>query len=253
VPAGAPLVHPRCDWTAAAIDGARTAGVPWVVVGMHKPCLSMGAYNCDPGAAFINMLIDKRVDLVLSGHEHLYQRSHQIATSGACTAIVPGSYSAGCVADSDSDSTMTTEAGTVFAGAGTGGTPFRDINTSDTEAGYFAAFSALNANPTWGSLDVAATATQLTANFARAAEGNFTLGPPTTPNNHPPTAAFTPTCSASSCSFTGVASSDSDGPIASYAWISVTRTPAPGASACPRGGPAWPISMPWPPPPPIVT
>jgi PKD repeat protein len=211
---------PRYNWTAAAVDGARTAGVPWVVVGMHKPCLSMGAYTCDPGAGFINMLINKRVDLVLSGHEHLYQRSHQIATSGACAAIVPGSFSAGCIADSDA--TMTKGAGTVFATVGTGGTPFRDINTADTEAGYFAAYSALNANPTWGSLDVTATATQLTANFARAAGGSFTdtftLGPPTTPSNQPPTAAFTPTCSALSCSFNGAASGDTDGTIASYAW-----------------------------------
>jgi hypothetical protein len=171
---------PRYAWTAAAIDGARASGVPWVVVGMHKPCLSMGAYGCDPGAGLIDMLVDKRVDLVLHGHEHLYQRSHQLATSAACPALVPGSYSAACVADTDA--TMTKGAGTVFATVGTGGTPFREIDTSDSEARYFAAHSALGANPTWGSLDVTATATHLTAVFARASGGTFTdaftVGPP---------------------------------------------------------------------------
>ena len=34
---------PRYNWTAAAIDGARAAGIPWVVVGMHKPCLTSGS------------------------------------------------------------------------------------------------------------------------------------------------------------------------------------------------------------------
>ena len=70
---------PRYVWTAAAIDGARAAGIPWVVVAMHKPCISVGEYTCDPGAGLINMLVDKEVDLVLSGHDHIYQRSKQLA------------------------------------------------------------------------------------------------------------------------------------------------------------------------------
>jgi len=39
---------PRYEWTRAAIDGARASGIPWVVVGMHKPCLSTGQYTCEP-------------------------------------------------------------------------------------------------------------------------------------------------------------------------------------------------------------
>ena len=61
---------PRYQWTAAAIDAARAAGTPWVVVAMHKPCLSVGEYPCDPGADIMNLLAAKKVDLVLSGHEH---------------------------------------------------------------------------------------------------------------------------------------------------------------------------------------
>src|SRR5690606_26929306 len=183
---------PRYNWTASTIDSARSANIPWVVVSMHKPCFSIGAYNCDPGAGLINMLVDKRVDLVLNGHEHLYQRTHQLATGPACTALVAGTVSTSCIADSDG--IMVKGAGTVFATVGTGGAPARDVNPADSEAGYFAAYSGANANPTWGSLEVTATATELSASFARASGGtfadSFVLGPPDAGNNNPPLAFF---------------------------------------------------------------
>jgi len=212
-----PVGSDRYNWTSAAIDGARTASIPWVVVGMHKPCISMGAYACDPGTDLLNLFMAKKVDLVLSGHEHLYLRSHQLATSGGCPALVPGSFNAACIADSDA--TMTKGAGTVFAVVGTGGTPARDVNLADTEAGYFAKWGGLNANPTWGSLDVSATATTLSATFARATGGtlsdSFTIGPGGGPVNQPPTASFTASCVQLACSFDSSASSDPDGTIAS--------------------------------------
>src|SRR6478609_4239584 len=55
-------------WTERAIDGARAARIPWVVVGMHKPCLSLGQYACDIGPDLLHLLVSKRVDLVMSGH-----------------------------------------------------------------------------------------------------------------------------------------------------------------------------------------
>jgi len=109
VPQGAPLVRfiaispnlvfpdstwsygagtPRYQWTAAAIDGARSANIPWVVVGMHKPCISLGQYACDVGPDITNLLLQKRVDLVLNGHEHLYQRSKQLAIRQGCAALL---------------------------------------------------------------------------------------------------------------------------------------------------------------------
>ena len=36
---------PRYNWTASAIDGARSPAIPWVVVGVHKPCLRLGQYT----------------------------------------------------------------------------------------------------------------------------------------------------------------------------------------------------------------
>ena len=210
---------PRYQWTAAAIDGARAAEIPWVVVGMHKPCLSVGQYPCDPGADLVNLLAQKRVDLVLNGHEHLYQRTKQLATGGGCPALTIGGYNPACVADADGD--LARGAGTVFATVGTGGVALRDISTTDAEAGYFAATSGLNQNPTWGNLDVTATDSALTARFVRAAGGTFTDAFTITAGqaqNSPPVAAFTPSCSGRTCSVDGTASNDPDGAVTDHAW-----------------------------------
>ncbi|MEV8213610.1 PKD domain-containing protein [Leifsonia sp. NPDC077715] len=206
-------------WTQNAIDGARAANVPWVVVGMHKPCLTMGQYACDPGSDLLNLLVSKRVDLVLSGHEHLYQRTKQLATGGGCASITPGVYAAGCVANAGN--TLTKGAGTVFATVGTGGNTNYDINPNDSEAGYFATAYGSSAAPLWGLLDVTATSTQLNANFVRTAgaaySDSFVIGPPPA-GNQPPNASFTTSCTDLACSFDGSGSSDPDGTIGSYAW-----------------------------------
>ncbi len=211
---------PRYNWTAAAIDGARTADVPWVVVGMHKPCLSLGQYTCEIGADLANMLMAKKVDLVLSGHEHGYQRTKQLGLRQGCSALVPGTFNASCVADSDGD--MLRGQGTVFATVGTGGTPLRDMNASDSEAGYFGAWSALNNNPSYGVLSVTATSDQFDAHFAPAGTGTFadafTIRRGTPPANQPPVAAFTSSVSGLTASFDASGSSDPEGATLAYAW-----------------------------------
>ncbi|HEY9356225.1 MAG TPA: metallophosphoesterase [Arthrobacter sp.] len=157
-------------WTSAAIDGARSASIPWVVVGMHTPCLSVGRYGCVAGADITNLMVSKKVDLVLNGHEHLYQRSKQLSTGGSCAGIDPGTYKAECV--HDADNVLDKGAGTVFATVGTGGMDLRDVNTGDPEAPYFAAYSGLNASPSHGLLDLQLTATSLTGRFV-ATDGGF--------------------------------------------------------------------------------
>lgn len=160
----------RYNWTAAAIDGARSASIPWVVVGMHTPCLSMGQYGCVAGSDITNLMVDRKVDLVLNGHEHHYQRSKQLATGSGCAGIVPGAYNADCVRDAEN--TLSKGMGTVFATIGTGGTALRDVNTGDPEAPYFAAYSGLNASPSHGLLDLQFTDTSLTGRFVATA-GSF--------------------------------------------------------------------------------
>lgn len=209
---------PRYVWTAAAIDGARAASIPWVVVGMHKPCLSMGQYACDT-ADLLNLLVTKKVDLVLTGHEHLYERTKQLALAPGCTSVAPGTSDPDCIADADAD--LVKGAGTVLTTVGTGGIAQRDLFPADPEAPYFAAASGL-ATATWGVLDVRATATTLSAGFARASGGTFTdaftIGPGGPAQNLPPTASFTASCTQLDCVVDATASSDPDGTIATYAW-----------------------------------
>ena len=64
----------------------------------------------------------------------------------------------------------------MFGIVGTGGVALRDNNTSDAEAGYVAASSGSNQNPTWGPLDVVATPTSMRADFLRASGGTFADG-----------------------------------------------------------------------------
>ncbi|UOX99811.1 PKD domain-containing protein [Blastococcus sp. PRF04-17] len=210
---------PRYNWTAAAIDGARANDIPWVVVGVHKPCYSMGAYSCEIGADFTNMLISKRVDLVLHGHEHFYQRTHQLGLRPGCATVAPGTFDADCIADGDG--VMGQGYGTVFATSGLGGQERRNVNTADSESPYFATASAGNLNPTDGFLDVRVSAGDLTAAFVPVGgtyTDSFTIHRGDPPPNNAPTAAFTSTTNGLTAIFDGRGSSDVEGPIASYSW-----------------------------------
>jgi hypothetical protein len=163
---------PRWRWTAAAVDGAEAKQIPWTVVGMHTPCLSIGKYDCVAGEDLTNMLMEKKVDLVLTGHNHSYQRTHQLSLSDGCTALVPGSFAEGCVMDSDAS--MAKGAGTVFATSGLGGAGPHQVNEDDSEIRYFAAWSGQNRRAAFGTLDVTATADRLDARFVPAEGSSFT-------------------------------------------------------------------------------
>src|SRR5829696_1037935 len=162
----------RYDWTARVIDTARGKSIPWVVVGMHKPCLSVGRYGCQSGSDLFHLLVSKRVDLILGGHDHSYQRSKQLALSRACKAIATGSFDRECVADEDSS--LVRGAGSVSVVAATGGLNQYRVSSSDSEAGYFTSFAGGNDNPTYGVLDVTVTKSAMRASFVRAAGGTHT-------------------------------------------------------------------------------
>ena len=131
----------------------------------------MGVYTCEIGADFTNMLISKRVDLVLHGHEHLYQRTHQLGTAPGCSALTPDAYVGACVADGDNDRFQ--GRGTTFVTAGTGGITCEcDVNPSDAEApGLCVVVLGLTPTPTWGSLDVRVESDQLIGSFLRGSAG----------------------------------------------------------------------------------
>jgi len=163
---------PRYNWTANAIDQARANGIRYVIVSMHKFCISMVSGSCEVGADLMNLLISKKVDLYFQAHDHAYSRSKQLAHGAGCSAISPGAFNASCVVDGDNQ--FTRGAGTVIATVGVGGVGINGHGSSDPEAGYFATLMSSSANPTFGFLKVNVTNTSLTVQFVRGAGGTYT-------------------------------------------------------------------------------
>ncbi|KAE8895063.1 hypothetical protein PF003_g20916 [Phytophthora fragariae] len=74
---------------------AKRANVPWIIVGLHRPLYDI--YGCPNGvpeghnaniqAAFEDLLIKYKVDVVLTGHQHYYERQTPIRNS---TAVLEG-------------------------------------------------------------------------------------------------------------------------------------------------------------------
>ena len=129
---------PHYRWLVDAIDGARAAGIRWVVVGMARNCITAGEKHCEIGPDVINLLADRKVDLILQGHEHGYERSKQLTTGPACAAIPIGAPApAGCIADDGSDGVYRKGAGPVLVIAGTLGIGQRPMYPQDPEAPDF--------------------------------------------------------------------------------------------------------------------
>jgi PKD repeat protein len=121
------------QWVGGAIDSARAVGIPWVVVGMHKTCITAGNQGCESGQDFMRFLLSKRVDLIIQGHDHNYQRSKQLVCA------TEDLYVPSCVVNDGSTGSYSKGAGTIFLIDGTGGDGTTPIGASDPEAPYFAA------------------------------------------------------------------------------------------------------------------
>src|SRR6266852_4024642 len=166
------------NWVANTIDSARATGIKWVIVGMHKVCISMGMMPCDIGNDLFNLLVSKKVDLILQAHDHDYQRSKQLAFNGTtCTAIQAETYNSNCVVNNGSTGSYTQGLGPVVVIVGTIGEGLSPLNTSDGDVGYFAKWMGNNINPTNGLTKSTVSSDQLTvsANFTGSAvPNNFT-------------------------------------------------------------------------------
>lgn len=135
-------------WLSNAIDQARALSVPWVIVGMHKVCLSSGVMGCEINADVMNLLLSKRVDLILQGHEHSYQRSKQLACG---TRLA---YTVSCVVNDGTAGMFTKGQGSVIVIDGTGGVGLDELNSTAVDRPYFASvnnntygFSMYNVTP----------------------------------------------------------------------------------------------------------
>lgn len=146
-------------WLVDAIREARRADIRWVVVGTHKPCLTVGKKECESGEHLTQLLVDEGVDLVLYGHDHNYQRTYQLS----CVSV--DAFDPDCVAN-NSDALIAGD-GTVFVVAGlTGKTSLYPVNPNDSEAPYFAAFLGPGVpDPGHGYVEITATPEVLEMRF----------------------------------------------------------------------------------------
>jgi 3',5'-cyclic AMP phosphodiesterase CpdA len=162
---------PNLAWLEQAIDEAHDEG-RWVVVGMHKNCISVGEYYCDVYQDLFSALIEHDVDLVLSGHDHSFQRSKQISTGPGCPEVVVDEFDPDCVADSTR--TYRAGAGTVFVVAAAGGAELYDVHPDDPEAKYFAATMGRNTRGSrsgFALLDI--TPERMSVRFVGSTPGSF--------------------------------------------------------------------------------
>ena len=179
-------------FVSSAIDSARAAGIPFVVVGMHMYCMSMVNYPCAASPDLMNLLVAKKVDLYLQAHDHAYARSYPLALKGSCTAIPVSSFNPACVADTNPTGQFAAGTGTILATVGSGGRSLNSENNTTT-APYFQKFMGSNNNPTYGFLKVSVTSTTLTGSFVGASGGTFTDNFSVTRTAPPPTPTPTPT------------------------------------------------------------
>ena len=143
------------QWLESSVADAKAQGM-WVIVAQHKVCITAGTKSCEIGEELADWLAGN-VDVVMMGHDHTYQRSHQLS----CVDV--NRVTASCIEDNDGDHARGD--GAVFVISGLGGRD-RAVDRSDSEAGYFAALMG-EGDPGFGHgvlrLDI--TQTTLTARF----------------------------------------------------------------------------------------
>lgn len=162
----------RLAWLRRTIQSARAAGIEWVVVGMHKPCITVGVYYCDVFQDLFSTLIAKKVDLVLSGHDHTYQRSKQISTSrDGCKAVIVDRFDPDCVVDDDNS--YRKGAGSTFVVSGAAGAGLYPVHANDPEAGYFVTAMGKNRRSRHGFAMLTISRRKLAARFVGSTPGSF--------------------------------------------------------------------------------
>ncbi len=199
---------PHYNWVSNSVDGARASGIPWVVVGMHKNCLTTGTGHtgCETGTDIQDLLLSKRVDLVLNGHEHNYERSKQLACADN------NNYIASCVAH-DGSSYVKGD-GSVIITQGVGGESLYSITSPLSD--YFMA----GEDSEFGYMKYVLSTTSLTAEFVSVTGSftdSFTIG---SAAQTPLSASFTfaPTNATTTTAVTFSGSAIGGAPPYSYAW-----------------------------------
>jgi hypothetical protein len=167
---------PGFAFVAHAIDNARRTGLQWMVVSMHKndvaTFVKRSEVSTDRGRTFMTMLLDKRVDLILQGHEHGYARSKQLTTNPSTCPVLPvNAFHEECVVDTDNE--LVKGAGTVIQIISTGGKGMRLVERSDSEHEYFVDNFRDADSETFGFGEFTLTPSDLSFSFVRSAGQAF--------------------------------------------------------------------------------
>ncbi|MFZ1258306.1 MAG: Ig-like domain-containing protein [Candidatus Saccharimonas sp.] len=175
------------NWVAQKVDEAKASG-KWVIISAHEPYINAGSLHggaSDSGmdADLFNMLVAKKVDFMLFGHEHSYQRSKQLSLGAGCTSITKTNYNAACVAHAGTAGDPFVKGdGPIVIINGVGGDDEPDnvtayhIVTSDPDYNYFdpnAMVGTNDTNRTWGFSEFTVTDTGVTVNYVEASGGPF--------------------------------------------------------------------------------
>lgn len=148
-------------WLEGQLREARAAG-QWLVVGMHLMCLSAGEDHpgCDSGRAVHQLVLREGADLLLVGHNHLYERGRQLVLSDACPSVRPR-FGSACVADGGRDGAYDRGAGTVQVTAGRFGGRRSAVDPDDPDRRWFVRSRA----DTTGFLEVEVAADRIAARY----------------------------------------------------------------------------------------
>lgn len=188
---------PRYEWLASAIDSARASGVKWIVVSNHYNYITTGKKTNEAGSDFFNLLVEKKVDLILEGHDHTYQRSKQLSLSNDCPTIATGTADTDCIVNYDQNQGQSNEftkgEGPILVISGVGGKGYVMTNQlTDGEGPYFNTVmgntSSLRAS---GYITFTVDNDTMSGQFVRARGGTafsdaFTITEATDPDTTPP-------------------------------------------------------------------
>ena len=146
---------------------------PWIAevaapIPQVGPFAKRNEVSTDAGATFMTMLLDKKVDLILQGHEHGYARSKQLTTNPSTCPVLPvDAFNEACVVDADD--TLAKGAGTLIQIISTGGKGLRLVERADSEHDYFVDNFRDADRETFGFGEFTVTPTDLSFTFVRSA------------------------------------------------------------------------------------
>ena len=160
------------EWIEDVVDNARDQRIPWVIVGGHADCITVGRKDrCSMGQELFDEIVGAKVDLILAGHDHAYARSKQLKESDSCKSVnSTGPVQPSCIVEDGLHGAYPKGNGTVVITQGVGGDDLDNVvlNDTDPQVRYFVEAMGQNANtegalPGFGSVFYTVTANSISA------------------------------------------------------------------------------------------